>query len=186
MREINVMIDLETTGIGPGCCILEIGATVFSGPEYRYGEQPLFYQTVLHEGQYGLGLGDDPATMAWWDKQGEAAKAEAFHSSNAVELPQALNSFAGYLDSLAQIKDVFVWGNAASFDLKILEAAYHACGMSVPWYFRNERCYRTLESLYGNRVPATTFKGTKHNALHDAQHQAVRACQLLRATGRMI
>ena len=186
MREINVMIDLETTGIKPGCCILSIGATTFSGPEYRIWEEAAFYQQVLHEGQYGKGLVDSESTMAWWAQQSDEARQEAFKSPLATDLPVALDRFSIYLESLGQSKDIYVWGNAASFDLKILEFAYFACGMSVPWYFRNERCYRTLESLYGNRVPKTDFKGTRHNALHDAQHQAERACHLLRATGRLI
>lgn len=186
MREINVMIDLETTGTNPGCCVLSIGATTFSGAEYRRGEESLFYQQVIHEGQYGLGLVDAESTMAWWAQQSDEARQEAFKSTDAFTLQTALNTFHAYLDDLGQSKDIYVWGNAASFDLKILEFAYFACGMSVPWYFRNERCYRTLESLYGNRVPKTDFKGTRHNALHDAQYQAERACHLLRATGRLI
>lgn len=186
MREINVMIDLETTGIKPGCCVLSIGATTFSGPEYRRGEESLFYQQALHEDQYGKGLVDAESTMAWWAQQSDEARQEAFKSENAVELGLALSRFAGYLECLGKSKDIYVWGNAASFDLKILEHAYHACGLSVPWYFRNERCYRTLESLYGNRVPKRDFKGVRHNALADAVYQAERACDLLRATGRMI
>ena len=168
MREINVMVDLETTGIKPGCCILEIGATVFSGPEYRYGEQPLFYQTIFHEGQYGLGLVDAPATMDWWDKQSEAAKAEAFNSSFAVELPQALNSFAGYLDSLAQIKDVSGAMQLAStlrFSKLLITLAVCLCrGISVTSaaIARWSRCTEIVSRLLRSRA-LSIMRCTTHN-----------------------
>lgn len=168
----NVMIDLETLGTKPGCFILSIGACTFGdGPAI---ERAKFYTTIGLQSQANAGLEIDTDTLSWWVKQDTAVMREAF--SGTEDIKAALISFSLWLHSL-NVTPV-VWGNAASFDLKILEAAYDACGLEVPWSHRNEMCFRTLKKVF-DEIDEPTFFGDKHNALADAIHQAVWAERML-------
>ena len=61
----------------------------------------------------------------------------------------------------------------------ILGNAFRACGIPVPWNFYDERCYRTLKSLFPQLKAADT-RGTKHNALEDARYQAEHLIKIIR------
>lgn len=177
--EMHVMIDLETLGLKPGCKILSIGARVFtlaavvqcnaaSVHKYFYDRASLVDQGHLTTLQ---------STYDWWMEQSDEARSEAF--GGVVLLEVVLEKFASYLRALSLLGEVHVWGNSASFDLKILEAAYESYGMAVPWDFRNEECCRTLKNRFKGLVPMEPFNGTKHNALHDAVHQATHCEKIL-------
>ena len=73
----------------------------------------------------------------------------------------------------ADKKAVRLWGNGASFDNAILSTAYELCELETvqPWRFYNDRCYRTVKSLYPEVAMVRT--GTYHNALDDAESQAL-------------
>ena len=66
--------------------------------------------------------------------------------------------------------DAHIWGNGAAFDNVVLASAFRATGMQVPWAFWNDRCYRTVKSLFSN--VKLKRSGTHHNALDDAVTQA--------------
>lgn len=68
------------------------------------------------------------------------------------------------------------WGNGASFDCVILRNSYSLTGQPVPWQWWNDRDVRTIVEL-GKVIGFDPkrdmpFKGTRHNALDDAIHQA--------------
>jgi hypothetical protein len=170
MNSIDIMIDLETTGIHPGCCILSLGASSFD-------QQHTFYQKISHDDSLRAGFFDDPFTIAWWNKQSLTARTEAF--SGTTSIANVLGDFSTFLWRLpADKKKVFVWGNGADFDLPILQAAYLKLGMKVPWEPFNGRCYRTLKNLYKD-VKMEPFTGVKHSALADAMNQAAHAHKIL-------
>ncbi len=165
MKTIDVMLDLETCGISPGCVVLSIGASTISGNEH-------FYTKISAESSKERGLFADPSTMMWWDRQKPEARQEAFSGTKTVEV--ALGEYADWMRSLGKKEDIYVWGNGADFDLPILAAVYKKVGMEAPWAPFNGRCYRTLKNLYKD-IKAPLFEGLKHNALADAQHQAAHA-----------
>lgn len=167
MNSNDTMVDLETTGTSPGCCILSIGACTFSGSN-------TFYQKIDHLNSKVHGLRDSPATMAWWHKQNPSARIEAF--SGTLPLIQVLGAFYDWYKSIPGTK--YIWGNGADFDLPILKAAYQAVDMKEPWAPYNGRCYRTLKNLYKD-IPMPPFEGEKHNALADAMMQARHAHLIL-------
>lgn len=163
---VEVMIDLETTGLKPGCRILSLGAATFDGFEQR-----TFYEKLAYSDKYW----SDQGTLDWWDKQPAAIRLEAF---SGTLLPRTvLLQFSDWLASLGCKQDIRPWGNAASFDLKILEAAYKIENLPLPWSYYNEMCYRTLKNLY----PGTPFikPDGAHNALVDAIAQADHADRIL-------
>jgi 3' exoribonuclease, RNase T-like len=175
----NVMVDLETLGNKPGCKIMSIGAVVF-GPSGLGAE---FYMKVQRHHQ-GL-LIEDPDTMAWWSNQAPEAKAEIFGSDEergAMPLGFALNEFNEFLERVSKrdakgILDTNLWGNGSDFDNAILQVALAATDLEPSWKFWNNRCYRTLKSMYpGIKMNRA---GTHHNALDDAKSQAEHAVRIL-------
>lgn len=170
MRPRGVMVDLETLGTAPGSIILSIGAVSF-GPKKEHGST--FYEKISIESCQEHGLTFDADTLSWWMIQSAQARAEAF--SGALPLPVVLQSFIHFIGRDA--KDVEIWGNGASFDITLLAAAYRATKLPCPWKFWNERCYRTMKSLYPE-VPCERI-GTHHNALDDAMTQALHLAQIL-------
>jgi exodeoxyribonuclease VIII len=170
----NVMIDLETLGMTPGCQILSIGAVHFSAD--GLGQE--FYAVVNTASCQSAGLLTDQSTVDWWSRQAEEAKKvidEAVQSP--ITLAQALGDFKSYL-SFWGLSKVKVWGNGSDFDNAIMACCYKALGSDLPWKFWNNRCYRTLKGLR----PAVQYdrKGTYHNALDDAKTQALHAIEIFR------
>lgn len=158
------MLDLETMGIRPGSVIVSIGAVEFDPWSARLGRT--FYQTCSIASAVDVGLAMDPETITWWLQQNDAARAEL--SSAKGDLKSSLIAFSHWLGQCGG--KVRIWGNGSDFDNALLAEAYHRVSNPVPWKFWNNRCYRTMKSLY----PSVKLEreGTHHNALDDAIHQA--------------
>lgn len=171
---LDLVIDLETTGVEAGCPILSIGAC-------SVDQQHKFYQSVSHADCIKHGLKDNFETIAWWQRQNKEARDEAF--SGITSLIQALGEFHDFFRRIPA-KKIFVWGNGADFDLPILKAAYSKCNMSVPWLPYNGRCYRTMKNNYPD-VVAPALSGVKHNALDDAVYQAIHLRMILQHRKRI-
>ena len=156
----QVMLDLETLGQKPGAVIVSIGAVKFGGGEIR----ECFYERIDAQSCLDVGLEMDGGTVAWWLRQDPAALLEVAKPGRAIGT--VLGLFAEWLGGA----EAEVWGNGAAFDNAILVAAYEAIGVKRPWEFRNDRCYRTVKSLW----PEVELEreGTHHNALDDAISQA--------------
>jgi hypothetical protein len=170
-HKVNVMLDLETLGTKPGCKILQISAVTFgANPSHK------FNRYVIRNDQ--AGLLEDPSTIDWWMKQDPVVRDNLFNSPGAVNLIIALLEFKSWLEDLGAAP--VIWGNGATFDGPVLEAAYKMYTMSKPWDFRNERCYRTLVAEFGSRVNKPEFIGSKHDALDDARYQAEYADRILK------
>lgn len=179
----DVMVDLETYGRSAGCPVLSIGACQFSAE----GVGPGYYCVVSLKTCHEAGLKDDAETVAWWNKQSEAARKvldEAL-AHDAMHLKNACEAFNEWLaNTLGLSKSVVkLWGNGAGFDQPILEHAYDAVGVQPHWEFWNHRCYRTLKALSDPAIKVERG-GTHHNALDDAKTQAEHASRILRAAGR--
>lgn len=164
MPIVDIMLDIECTGVKPGCHVIAIGACTFG----RIGDMGsiLFNDAASYHGDDRFEA--DPETLDWWSKQPSWKYDAAFSGVQPVD--KMLEKFAVYLK---QFPSKRVWGNSASFDLKILEHAYITCGLPVPWGFRDEMCYRTLKKLF----PEVPYRPTanSHVAIEDAWAQAVHA-----------
>lgn len=171
----NVMVDLETVGMRPGCGILSIGAVFFD--DKKLGQE--FYQVVNIESCYKLGLHTDQLTVVWWSSQSVEAR-KVFDDSLAnrgLDIADALTQFNNFLRTGTGSPKV--WGNGADFDNAILAVAYALTGVKPGWKPYDGRCYRTLKGF----LPTTkiTRQGTHHNALDDAKSQAEHAITVLNA-----
>jgi len=160
----HCMIDLETVGLTPDARIVSIGAVIFDPRYGRIDKKNTFYIELDHKAQTNRAM--DKGTMEWWTKQSREAK-KALKGTTLLE--DALEELAFWLP-----EDVKVWGNGPTFDIVILEDAYHQCGIEIPWKFWNIRDCRTIKDLYESARGGWEKKsgGTLHNALDDAQYQA--------------
>ncbi|HEX5933759.1 MAG TPA: 3'-5' exonuclease [Pseudorhizobium sp.] len=158
----DLMIDIETLGSRPGSVILTIGAVSFDAETGQMGEE--FYAAIDPATAAEVGLTTDIATMIWWMKQSDEARQAAF--SGLTPIGTALAELGDYVRRADASR---VWAKPPSFDLILLEAAFRACGIDVPWHFRTHRDCRTIFDLTGTLQP--NF-GTAHNALDDAKGQA--------------
>lgn len=175
---IQVMCDLETLGILPGCKLLSIGAVVF-GPKGLGAE---FYEEVKINGQGDLVA--DKSTIDWWDQQSPSARDRLYGGQDVKPtLRMALEKFNTWLEQLATRDqngnlELCLWGNGADFDNSILQVAFSRTTLEKPaWSFVNNRCYRTLKNLASS--VKLVRQGVYHNALDDAKSQAEHAVRLM-------
>lgn len=168
----NIMVDLETMGNGPRAAIVAIGACRFDID----GLSSSFYIPISLKSSVHCGGIMDPDTVLWWMQQSDKARAELY-GKGSLPLFETLVEFAAYAG-----ENAIIWGNGATFDNVILAEAYKSTGITRPWSYRNDRCFRTIKALYPD-VPVPVFEGVEHNALHDAVHQAEHLIEIARAKG---
>lgn len=159
----EVVLDLETLGVTPGCVVLSIGACTV---DQRY----TFYRAINIQDSLAQCFHKEAATEEWWkEQQIKNPKAAEAVISGPYTVREALGEFAYWYKEL--IGATAIWGNGSDFDRPILAAAYKLVGMEVPWSYRHARCFRTLKALYSD-VETPTFAGIKHHALDDALNEA--------------
>lgn len=171
----DVMGDLETMGHGSDAVIISIGAVKFDPEKKQIYDR--FYTKVDPQSCLDAGLSVSGSTITWWLDQSDAARRE-FTQGTLPSLKIALDHFTLWMNKqiIPGEKGNRFWGNGATFDNVILTNAYKALKMERPWGYRDDRCYRTLKALYPN-VPFTPY-GTHHNALHDAEAQALHLMEI--------
>ena len=172
LEQSEVMVDLETLGTKSNAVILSIGAARFFPKEEGIMEH--FEVFVDPESCVRAGLVMDASTVMWWMHEDRDLARKELMSCPRLQLPTALAMFADWLKG-----DRPVWGNGGTFDNVILRNAYGACGITTPWKYWNDRCYRTMKSQYPD--VKMLRKGTYHSAAADAVSQAVHLQAIFRS-----
>lgn len=163
--DMHIMLDLETMGTKSNAAIVSIGAVSFD--KDRVFDE--FYIPICLQDSVSCGLSMDAGTVLWWlDQPKEAIR--AFHNSEVKGLDEALYSFADWTALQGDPQTIFMWGNGPDFDNAILWNAYRIRGITAPWEWNKNRCFRTVKAL----VPSAKMErsGVVHNALDDARNQA--------------
>lgn len=170
----HLMIDLETMDNKPTAAITAIGAVLFNPETGEMGET--FYRRVslASSVDYGCTMGAD--TVLWWLRQPSEARSELL-SDESHSLDTAIEDLYYFINNLADVEKLQVWGNGSAFDNVILRHAAIKVGLRYPmWNFWNDRDVRTIvqlsKTLGLNVSNIIKFEGTKHHALYDAIHQA--------------
>jgi hypothetical protein len=175
-QERHIMLDLETLGTSSQAVITQIGGCVFQpcAKDWNIGS---FQYYIDPQSCLDVGLKMDWSTIQWWLKQSEEARAG--FQGTTMSLREAL----GILKQ-ASWKDMRgVWSHGLTFDLPILEHAFKACDMKVPWHFKAARDTRTLFWLTN---PVWPDNPVKHSAKHDAIAQAGAVVDGLRKIGTAV
>lgn len=170
------MLDLETTGIVPGCAILSIGAVAFDNEKLG----PVFYSAINLQSCHDIGLNDNPRTLNWWENQTAEAREilDIARLDRTRKLGSVLQIFLNWIYRIGDPKTIMVWGNGATFDNAILAHAYEKSLMPLPWNNFNDRCYRTIKTLRPE-IKINREGLLHHNALDDAKAQAMHLIQIL-------
>jgi exodeoxyribonuclease VIII len=168
MKNVNIMIDLETMSTACNAAICSIGAVKFTLEDGIIDE---FYCTVDASDCKNEGLHIDKSTVEWWSKQPKHVLDELV--KDTLPLREALRKFSVWYGT----SSVPTWGCGAGFDNVILENAYKAVGFNRPWKFWDDRCYRTMKEII--KIPEDVREGTYHNALDDAKHQTKHLLKIL-------
>jgi len=165
MEYTDVMLHLETVGNRSNTAIVSIGAVEFNIVTGETGRE--FYEVVGRQSCLDIGRKVQASTIYWWMQQDQKARERI--CQKGVGLNDALLSFNTWMRDC--VEKVRIWGNGARFDIGILEDAYVACYIDVPWYFRSERDVRTLVSFAPHVKENMPFEGVYHDPVDDCKHQ---------------
>jgi len=162
----HLMVDIETLGSRPGAAIASIGAVVFT-PSRVISE----WECVVNPETCQLaGLKMDAATVMWWMRQSDAARASTF-GQRGIDIHRALTDLAIFATDEG-VSDY--WSHGATFDLVILsEAALTVGAPQLVKDFRRARDTRTLYEITGVNPKTFMGTGTAHKAVDDARAQAL-------------
>lgn len=181
----DLMIDLETLGTGPLAVVVSVGAVAFS---FDDSDDLPGYRAVLNRDQQAqLMREEDQGTVEWWAKQ--SPEARAVFQEPQLDLSSELSRLISFVqEHCGSDTKVRAWGNGADFDLVILGSLYKDVKLQAPWRYHQQRCFRTLKSLFPREYEAAKRLSSleagpqpKHDALADAVWQARVAQELWRA-----
>lgn len=167
---MHCMIDLETLDTTPFAAVLSIGAVIFDGSGIL---DKHYVRLDENEQLQKYGRTQSDATRKWWEEQSSDAR-KVFEECR-TQTRVGLVMFGGWL---SQYNVEGVWGYGSTFDNTIMHTLFTSVVGTQPWSYRCDRCFRTLKELF----PHLRFEriGTHHNALDDAESQAIHAIELLK------
>lgn len=164
------MIDIETLGTKPGCCVIQISAVPFNRKTGKAYPNLAFKNSIALTPQRNVGLVIYGPTYNWWKKTNYRLLQSIVNNGKDPKSVALL--FSKYIKELtSKNKDILYWGNSARFDFGILETFLNTYGVQSPWDTWKERDYRTIKNLDLNYANSIKFKGTKHDSLDDCCHQ---------------
>jgi hypothetical protein len=165
----DLMCDVECMGKADNAALLSIGAVFFDVSTCTLG--PTFLQTIHLGSAVAHGGTMDPSTILWWLGQSDEARKGVRFGGRAIDA--VLSDFTDFIKGVCRAADVRPWGNSAAFDLSKIGTAYDRLGVPRPWFWNNERCFRTVRNLNPQVEYDFKSKGdAAHNALADATFQA--------------
>ena len=168
----NLMLDIETLGLGSNALVVAIGAVFFDPKTGEIGNE--FYRVLDYQDQIDKGRVPTLSTVKFWFGQSEEAR--AVFLQDGVPTSQALRDFYTFVTSNCEIDKVTPWGNGPSFDLTITESLMNDFSVPIPWKFRNVRCLRTFKDyIYDGKD--LKREGVYHHALDDCKHQIRVVCE---------
>lgn len=176
----EVMLDLESMGVGNNPALIQVAAVAFDGDTGE--EVSKFDEKIDLKSSMDAGLTISSGTIKFWmtnpqvtQETREIIMSETGdHDKTGNDLTTALVRFGDWYRSLENKQTVgTVWGNGAASDNVWLRSAYEACHLQPPFIFRDDMCLRTLRSLAKRKGYKTNFEftGNMHDGLDDCRYQ---------------
>jgi hypothetical protein len=177
MREIHLMIDIETLGTSPNAHILSIGVLAFSvdGPiEWERWD-------IIPNSCKGFDI--SPETVLWWLEQSETARNGVIYGvpdRPKQHIRSALIGLCGFVRKWScDSEKVFIWANSPSFDIVIIENAMKKFDIKPPWIYRHLMDLRTLKRTWenmGGTIPDFTGKTREYLGASSSEHDPIYDC----------
>jgi hypothetical protein len=160
MKASHVMVDIETLGTTPGAAVLEIAAATFSFDGEK--DDKLFTVEIDLLSSLAAGLTVEKETAAW-----HLSKDYPGHL-RGKPLRAALIELSAWLGAHAPAASVWAWG--MDFERSMLEAAFAAVGLPLPWPY-----YRGLDArtVWASAYPNEKHGPRKHRAADDVTDQII-------------
>ena len=168
----DLMIDLETYGISPGCVILEIALVAFDRNSNRLPIGCSFFPDVTQQQSMGFTIDND--TMRFWMDNPEAWKYQLDAHRESVET--VTGGILQFWEDHCHIDKTLVWAKGTHFDLPILRTI-----VKEPWSFRNIHDMRTLKLVSKSDIIVKPLH--PHQGLSDAMAQAKKVTQICSIIG---
>jgi len=168
------MIDIETMSTSSNSAIVSIGACFF---DENGVSETRFYETATLSSSIKRGFDVDGLTVMFWMDQPENSRKELIRAERDIR--DLLLDFVDFIQSNSNFSELRVWGNGATFDNVIVVNACKKLGISHPWGYQNDRCYRTINAIFGNLVENPEDSAIPHHALGDAIWQSEKLVKIL-------
>ena len=169
----DIMIDIETKGIGIDAAVLSIGAVKFERTDRGVVKTGtgMFYELPDLLEQEIMGRTTDKLTMSWWQSQSPEVYKAAFTDDGRKPVETVLLNLFNFCNGATAI-----WAQGPQFDIAILEHMYESKDLAKPWKYSQIRDSRTLFDVLGDYRDKNNTN--LHNALEDAlvQTYAVQEC----------
>jgi len=162
IKNVDLMLDLETFGTNINAVIVQIGACYFDRYTGEIGET--FLENIDAETSVKEGFEMDASTVYWWMSQNkDAIESVIKEPRNPVKkVIKAFNNFAS--------RAVSIWSHA-TFDFVILMNHFRTLDIKPKFHYRTARDLRTLVDLADIKYKNQAREGIHHNALDDCIFQ---------------
>jgi exodeoxyribonuclease VIII len=192
-NRIDIMLDIETLGKGDNPPVFQIAGCAF---DITTGEIIDTINKIANIRDVNNIEGD---TLLWWLNNNSELLKNLLNkgcSHQCTEKDIVMN-FVHWVNSLSDIYNVnsskvYLWGNGATFDNRIIEGKCRYYGFKYPISYYADRDMRTIieaarikkgfsnEKEYKATIP---FDGTPHDALNDTLYQIKVICQAYKDLG---
>lgn len=185
MKErVDIMLDIETLGLTSNSQVTQISAVSFdiTGEEEAYDIKVFDKYINVFDKSFQFNK-VDLNTVEWWintDLDLFVSMLEKCKNSNETEI-YVLKDFAEYINSFCnEYKNVYIWSNGISFDLRIIKDKMSGYGINLPIKYNEERDVRTIIDLIccDLKITEKEYKkmfeikdNVKHDALNDCLTQ---------------
>jgi hypothetical protein len=171
---INIVLDLETLGVMPNACIIQIGATIPQFDIKHIADCPTSFESTISYEQCNFMIKQGVVTqndiaMKWWETQ-QSRKEVFCGQSTYLEALEQFILWVNWIKSSGS--DVAIWGNGSDFDNVILKHSLEIFNLHENLSFRNNRCFRTVKNIFSLEKVIRYADHREHTALGDAKHEA--------------
>jgi len=160
----HVMFDIETLSTLSDSAIMSVGMVRFNlEKDINY----MIHSAIDIQSCLDVGLKVDGPTIDWWLSRPKETQNKLINKEKRdiqIVLKEIIFQFEKWPHPQYYW---YVWSHSSCFDIVILENAFKACKMKIPWAYKNVRDTRTLFDLADYTYKA---KGG-HDALEDALSQ---------------
>lgn len=169
-NRLEVMLDLETMGIGEKAAILEISLVPFRLDGTPVDVEP-FHKTIDLTSCLLEGMKVEDDTQRWWMKQEAQAKWNLRHSEK-TDIRDAIRHSHAWLAALCSGYEVHLWCRGLNFDVPKYERCVRMLlEERTPYDWWNLEDARTYAHTFDVHNADIEFVGTRHTSEADCHHQ---------------